>query len=154
MFEAYWDEDPNVVYFFHRCGKKLNGCRFHIRDLKDIKWNEFSMNGYIEFDGYFYIDEEEYASNPYIMVVHSKEYINPSFYHRYGIIFEKRELIKDTSFPEDFSNDDPEENICFFPTEHQRLTFKIVKIFPDGMTDEMTEKAMCKYVKETPIAEI
>lgn len=151
MFEAHWDEDPVVVYFFERCGKKLAGCRFHILNLKDIKWSEVSMNGYIEFDGYFYIEEKEYASNPYIMFIHSKELISPIIYHRYGIIFEKKELIKDTSFPEGFSNDDPEENICFFPTEHQRLVFKIVEIFPDKMTDEDAKEVMCKYAEEKPM---
>ena len=147
FLEAYWHDAPAVIYLFHRCAKKERVCEFFIRDLKDIKWSEVSMNGFIEFDGYFYGEEADFNSNPYIMSVYSKDHITPSFIHNYGIIFERKVVVKDTSLPENFSNDDPEENICFFPTEHQRLVFKIVEIFDSFHTTEMmVEKMVPKVV--------
>ena len=145
MFETFYDDDPAVNYLFGPCTDTGYAVSFYIRELIDIKWSEVSMNGFITFNGYFHLKEDRFSSTPYLMIVTTKNHIKPSAFHMYGIIFEKKETLKDTSVygPMD---DNEGYSVCFFPTEKQQLIFKIVKVFEDGVLPDKAFEIMKEYV--------
>lgn len=145
MFETHWDEDPAVSYMFGPCAATGWAVSFHIIDLIDIKWSEVTMNGFISFNGYFHLKEEKFPKIPYLMVIYTHNNVKPSAFHMYGIVFEKKTSIKDTSKYGTIEDEDESMSVCFFPTEKQRLIFKIVKIFEDGVSPDKAFETMKEF---------
>lgn len=94
--------------------------------------------GYLEYDGYFYEDEEElpkmymmdlnqYEDKPY-KVENGTSYYKCIFRVFYKIEILKKESFEDTSvFSKEVDEDGEEMNVCFFPTERQKLWFRVVE---------------------------
>lgn len=97
--------------------------------------------GFLEFDGYFYVDEGEIAANPkkFFLQMHECEDTpwkveeGTSFYKYKWQFFKEVEVYRiekgeDTSRYSKVQDDNEGEmNICFFPTCQMKLWFRVVK---------------------------
>lgn len=142
---------------------KRNGRRIYIQELKNYSIDLSLNEGTIEFNGYYYVNDEppkdewnrQYSEtmptillmDVFVMDAESKpvpgepnsstrEIISSD---RFLIEVYKRDYIKNTNVISKIEDDDGEEmNVCFFPTDHQRLYFRILKVVEgNDIPDEM-----------------
>jgi hypothetical protein len=88
--------------------------------------------GYIEFDGYIYYDigdENQYTRNLSRCFFYVMDHIDTEkFCPFYEVEFYRREIIKNTNAYSTIEEDDGTEmNVCFFPTDRQRVYFKVLR---------------------------
>jgi hypothetical protein len=96
--------------------------------------------GFLEFDGYFYVEPEEVAKNPkkFFLSMHEceaepwKVEEGTSFYKYKWQFFKEVEVYRiekgeDTSsYSKVDDEDEGEMNICFFPTCRMKLWFRVI----------------------------
>jgi hypothetical protein len=122
---------------------------FYVRKLYD--YVNDGENGHIEFNGYIYYDvgnETKYNRSLTKSILCMTEYsaegiVNSdkpevttySFiqHHIYEVEFYRREIIKNTNAYSTIEEDDGTEmNVCFFPTDRQRVYFKVLREILEG----------------------
>lgn len=114
------------------------------------KYHATPTEGYIEFDGYLYWnigDEKEFPRTLTRALLTVAEIAKEGTYnsvtgsthhellacHVYEVEFTRRVLKKNTnSYSKIEEEDGSEMNVCFFPTEHQVLHFRILQNIPKG----------------------
>lgn len=114
------------------------------------KYHATSTEGYIEFDGYLYWnigEEQEFPRTLTRALLTVAEIAKEGVYnsvtgsthhellacHIYEVEFTRRVLIKNTNSYSTIEEEDGSEmNVCFFPTEHQVLHFRILQDIPKG----------------------
>ncbi len=137
--------------YIHFTAKR--NCRYpYIKDLLNYSIDSTLNEGSVEFDGYYYVHDEEPANEyerRYSEVLPTKLIMNVCVMDseakpvpgevgafrqelvsggEYLIEVYKREYIKNTDIISTIEDEDGEEmRVCFFPTDHQRLHFRILK---------------------------
>lgn len=124
--------------------RSSEGRTLYVQEVFDYQ-NDGS-EGFIEFDGYFYADigdETEYGvrADDQTLVVwmrgegYQKEgepyttYFKSLGQEIYEVTFTKREIVKNTNQYSVIDDEDGDEmNVCFFPTNRQRIFFTVKKI--------------------------
>ena len=121
-------------------------CHFHIEDREKVRRSPYVRkvlqydisSGFIEYDGYFYIEESdlpltyilhlgEREKSPY-KIEDDRYYYNYVFEHLLQIEIYRRESFEDTSVISDDIDEEGEPmRICFFPTNRERIWFRILK---------------------------
>ncbi len=130
-----------------------SNCRHpFIKDLFNYSIDLTLNEGTIEFDGYYYVEDkvpEKEWERRYSEVLPTRLLMDvivmdaeakpvpgkPGSYtqetisgNQYYIEVYKRDYIKNTDVTSTIEDDDGEEmRVCFFPTDHQRLHFRILK---------------------------
>jgi hypothetical protein len=133
---------------------------FYICKLYD--YSNTGENGLIEFNGYIYYDignETNYnrslSKSLLCMTEYSTEGVVNSDapeittysciqHHMYEVEFYRREIIKNTNAYSTIEEDDGTEmNVCFFPTNYQRVYFKVLREILEGdpVPDEYKPKS-------------
>ena len=157
------DETIETYIEFH---PKPNCSRVYIQDLKNYSIELTKNEGTIEFNGYYYVNDDNEPKDEwtyhrrynetlptillmYIYVMEAEAKPVPdkpgSYTHeiisldRYLIQVYKRDIIQNTDIiSKEIDEDGSEMNICFFPTNHQRLYFHILKVVNENeIPDEM-----------------
>lgn len=92
--------------------------------------------GVIEYDGYFYRSEERLPVRGHINIskCEDKPYKVEEGVHHYKYIYSyvaeieiyKHQEIKNTSQYSTIEEDGEEMNVCFFPTHHEKIWFRIL----------------------------
>jgi hypothetical protein len=143
--------DETIETFIHFTTKSTRRYPY-IKDLFNYSIDLTLNEGTVEFDGYYYVHDEE-PKNEYerqysevlptrllmdviVMDAEAKPVPGkPGSYtqetisaNQYYVEIYKREYIKNTDVTSIIEDDDGEEmRVCFFPTDHQRLHFRILK---------------------------
>jgi hypothetical protein len=141
---------------------------FHTKDRRNpyidevIDYNVSEDKGYIYFNGYYYVLNEEF---PIRMFFTSTLYedeptevveIDGNTRKRYKVLetvyyeveIYDREKLKDTSeFGEMEDEDGSRMRVCFFPTHEQKIYFKVIKVF-DSFDDFLRRTR--EYFTEEP----
>lgn len=139
----------NSNFHFDIIAPKGGHVTLYIGELFDYK--VVDQIGYIEFDGYLYYDlgnETKYdrkLSNVLLMVhetsktgVQDTENACVTHYaclsnHLYEVELTHRDILKNTDKLSTIEEDDGTEmDVCFFPTNHQRIHFKILREILEG----------------------
>lgn len=101
----------------------------YIDKLIDYKISE--TEGYIHFDGYYYVMNEEFPKRIFFntsVLQTDNEYkvIEDKFYE---VEIYDREKMKNTSSYDEVEEDGSKMRICYFPTHEQKIIFKIIQSF-------------------------
>jgi hypothetical protein len=126
--------DPNYRIFIQRPGDSSELMHYFENIYEYVNDGE---KGYVDFDGYIYYDigdEDVYNRKLskcffYVMDLNDKDKFVPF----YEIEFYRREILKNTNSYSEIEEDNGEKlNVCFFPTDHQRVYFKVLSEFLKG----------------------
>ena len=134
--------------------QKRDGSRVYIQDLKNYSIDLTNNEGTIEFNGYYYVNDDDEIKEEWsqryretlptillmdviVMEGEAKPVVGESGSYRQEVIsgdrylvqVYKRDIIQNTDvISKEVDEDGEEMNICFFPTNLQRLHFHILKV--------------------------
>ena len=140
---------------------------FHTKDRRNpyidevIDYNVSEDKGYLYFNGYYYVLNEEfpirmffstvlYEDEPYEVTQNGSD-----TYKRYKVLEKKfyevevydREKLKDTSeFGEMEDENGSMMRVCFFPTHEQKIYFRVIKEFETF--DDFLERTIQYFTEE------
>ncbi len=114
-----------------------------IRTLYDYQLSKDGKEGHIHFNGYYYVLDEEFPRRVYIITTLREDtpieeettdsYSMCSYRHLeekfYSIEIYRREKIRNTSEYGDIEEDGQQMRVCFFPTDEQKIYFRVLKEF-------------------------
>lgn len=80
----------------------------------------------VEFDGYLYAKDEDFPVRCIAVVIQTDSTQPHTSFHAIIEIY-KRITIKDTSVYSEMDDEGESMNVCFFPTQHQKIWFRIVE---------------------------
>jgi hypothetical protein len=106
----------------------------YIKEL--IEYNLTKTEGFIHFDGYYYVANEEFPIRTFLNSSLRKEVSSDEYEKKYKLVEDKyymieiynREKIENTSSYDEVEEEDGSKmSICYFPTHTQKLYFKIIQ---------------------------
>ena len=118
---------------FHRASKDAHVVPY-IRDQKSIEYICDGKKGSILFNGYYYIQHQQLPTKAIMQVRRGEEdgdgdIIKASEEHFYIIEIYDRDIYESTNETSKIDDDHGGfMNVCFFPTNRQRLHFRILSI--------------------------
>ena len=117
----------------------------YIHEIYD--YQNDGVKGFIEFDGYYYVNDSDTELDP--LIPHQRyQYSLPQeiqmlicrdciLINAYEIEIYKREKIYNTDTYSSVDDlDGSEMNICFFPTDYQRIYFRVLDIMVEPERSE------------------
>lgn len=110
--------------------------RPHIKELISLSIDPITLEGVVHFDGYYYVDDAELPKQQMMSYRHyaCEGETRTACLEALDAEVEiyRREKVKDTStFWMEKDEDGSEMNICLFPTDLQKMYFKVLKIIKD-----------------------
>lgn len=128
----------------------------YIEQLIEYTISDIEKEGIIQFDGYYYIEDDELPIRSFLMTYlrEEKPYKiegNSNWYRTleekfYEIeIYSREKIVNTSSYDEVDEEDGSKMKICYFPTHEQKIKFRIIDILDDY--DKLYERAY-KYFKE------
>jgi hypothetical protein len=110
----------------------------YVQEIIALTIDKDAMMGVLHFDGYYYVDDTELPRKARLVYTRPEaepyEVEGGCMKYRYADIFDaeveitKREKIENTNTYSPVEDDGEEMNICFFPTDIQKIYFTILAI--------------------------
>lgn len=131
-----------------------------------IEFNIGGAEGYIQFDGYYYVMNEEFPKHIFFNTTlreaepYEEETREDEYHCKYRVLEDDfyeveiydRQYIKNTSSYDEVDEEDGSKmRICYFPTNEQKIYFKVINKFDsfDAFLDRTKQYFTEEQVKET-----
>ncbi len=122
----------------HFTSRTEDNCVPYVQEILEFTINKDDMTGVLQFNGHYYVPDEELPRAARLVYTRREEEpyeVKEGWMkYRHAEIFDaeveiiQREKIKNTNHYSLEECDGEELNICFFPTDIQKIHFKILEI--------------------------